>query len=157
MAVFTAFFTLLPAHSAHAAEFQGESDAKALILMEAETGTVLYEKNADQALPPASVTKVMSMLLVMEAVDSGKITLDDMAAEASMSTKYFCSFFKKMTHKSPVEYLITYRIERACRKLIGTDKSVTDIAYECGFNDLSYFIKTFKEQKGVTPGAFRNM
>ena len=78
MAVFTAFFTLLPANSAHAAEFQGESDAKALILMEAETGTVLYEKNADQALPPASVTKVMSMLLVMEAVDSGKITLDDM-------------------------------------------------------------------------------
>jgi len=68
---------LTPFSPLFAAEFKGESDAKALILIEAETGTVLYEKNADQALPPASVTKVMSMLLVMEAVDSGKITLDD--------------------------------------------------------------------------------
>lgn len=54
-----------------------ESDARSLILIEAETGTVLYEKDADLPLPPASVTKVMSMLLVMEAVDGGKITLDD--------------------------------------------------------------------------------
>lgn len=54
-----------------------ESDARSLILIEAETGTVLYEKDADLPLPPASVTKVMSMLLVMEAIDGGKITLDD--------------------------------------------------------------------------------
>ena len=48
------------------------------ILMEAETGTVLYEQNPDQALPPASVTKIMTVLLVMEAVDSGTLKLDDM-------------------------------------------------------------------------------
>lgn len=57
-----------------------ESDAKALILIEAETGTVLYEKDADMPLPPASVTKVMTMLLVMEAIDSGKIALTDMVS-----------------------------------------------------------------------------
>ncbi len=57
-----------------------ESDAKALILIEAETGTVLYEKDADMPLPPASVTKVMTMLLVMEAIDSGKITPTDMVS-----------------------------------------------------------------------------
>ena len=48
------------------------------ILMEAETGTVLYEQNPDQALPPASVTKIMTLLLVMEAIDSGTLKLDDM-------------------------------------------------------------------------------
>ena len=58
-------------------EFTGESDADALILIEAETGTVLYEKNADSPLPPASVTKVMTMLLVMEAIDSGRISEGD--------------------------------------------------------------------------------
>ncbi len=47
------------------------------ILMEAETGKVLFEQNADQALPPASVTKIMTLLLVMEAVDSGKVKLTD--------------------------------------------------------------------------------
>ncbi len=53
-------------------------DCKSAVLMEAETGRILYAKNPDEALPPASVTKVMTLLLVMEAVDSGKIKLDDM-------------------------------------------------------------------------------
>ncbi len=52
-------------------------EAKSAILMEASTGKVLYEANADEALHPASVTKIMSVLLVMEAVDSGKISLED--------------------------------------------------------------------------------
>ncbi len=51
--------------------------AKSVILMEASSGTVLLSKNADEKLPPASITKIMTMLLVMEAVDSGKISLDD--------------------------------------------------------------------------------
>ncbi|MCD7761432.1 MAG: D-alanyl-D-alanine carboxypeptidase [Clostridiales bacterium] len=51
--------------------------AKAGVLMERETGTVLYEENAHEVLEPASVTKVMTMLLVAEAVDSGSISLED--------------------------------------------------------------------------------
>lgn len=52
-------------------------ECKSAILMEATTGNILYEQNADEALPPASVTKVMTLLLVMEAIDEGKITLSD--------------------------------------------------------------------------------
>jgi len=55
-----------------------EADAKSVILIEAFTGKVLYEDNADEPLPPASVTKVMTMLLVMEAIDGGVIGLQDM-------------------------------------------------------------------------------
>ena len=58
-------------------------DCKSAILMEASTGKVLYEQNADEALPPASVTKVMTLLLVMEAIDSGKIKLDDMVTTSA--------------------------------------------------------------------------
>lgn len=61
-----------------AAEFSAELTCKSAILMEASTGRVLYEKNADEALPPASVTKIMTLLLIMEAVDSEKIKLTDM-------------------------------------------------------------------------------
>ena len=59
--------------------------APSAILMDAATGTVLYEKNADEKLPPASVTKIMTLLLVMEALDSGRIGWDDMvtASEAA--------------------------------------------------------------------------
>lgn len=51
--------------------------ATSAILMERDTGQVLYEKNSDEQLPPASMTKVMTMLLIMEAIDSGKIKWDD--------------------------------------------------------------------------------
>ena len=55
-----------------------EIDAKSAILMEAQTGTILYEQNAEEALPPASVTKIMTLLLVMEAIEQQKIGIDDM-------------------------------------------------------------------------------
>ncbi len=52
-------------------------DAKSAVLIDAESGKVLFAQNENDELPPASVTKVMTMLLVLEAVDSGKISLDD--------------------------------------------------------------------------------
>lgn len=58
-------------------------DCKSAILMEAGTGRVLYEMNADEALPPASVTKVMTLLLVMEAIDQGKIAYSDMVTASA--------------------------------------------------------------------------
>ena len=51
--------------------------AKAAVLVDAETGTVIYKQNAHKELPPASVTKIMTMLLTMEAVDAGKVKLSD--------------------------------------------------------------------------------
>jgi D-alanyl-D-alanine carboxypeptidase (penicillin-binding protein 5/6) len=53
-------------------------DAKSAVLMDMDTGTILFEKNSDQKLPPASITKVMTMLLIMEAIDSEKIKWTDM-------------------------------------------------------------------------------
>ena len=78
--IFVLFSAVGTPSSAASPEFTVESDAKSLILIEANTGTVLYEKDADMPLPPASVTKIMTMLLVMEAIDSGKISLDDLVS-----------------------------------------------------------------------------
>ncbi len=52
-------------------------NAESALLLEVSTGKVVYEKNADKKLAPASMTKVMSMLLIMEAIDSGKLSFDD--------------------------------------------------------------------------------
>lgn len=60
--------------------YNTEVNAASAILMDAETGTVLFEQNADQPLPPASVTKIMTLLLVMEAIDNGTIKADDMVS-----------------------------------------------------------------------------
>ena len=71
----TAVLSMLPL-PAGAVEL--EVAGKSAVLMDAATGTVLYEKNAHEKLAPASVTKVMTMLLIMEAIDSGKIQWEDM-------------------------------------------------------------------------------
>lgn len=63
-------------------------NAKSAILMEESTGNILYESNPDERLPIASVTKVMTMLLIMEAVDSGKISLDDMVTVSGNAMSY---------------------------------------------------------------------
>ena len=59
------------------AELPFDVDALSAVLMDAETGEILYAKNPDEALPPASVTKIMTLLLVMEAIDSGQIQMSD--------------------------------------------------------------------------------
>ncbi len=53
------------------------ASARSAILMDADSGTIIYEKNSHDRLPPASITKVMTMLLIMEALDEGKIKLTD--------------------------------------------------------------------------------
>ena len=67
---------LLFNYNALAVEFTSDSSAKSLLLMEASTGKILYEKNSHESLPPASVTKIMTMLLVCEALERGEITLE---------------------------------------------------------------------------------
>ena len=62
--------------------------AHSALLMEKETGTVLYEKNAHERLFPASVTKVMTMLLIMEDIDSGKLSLDDTVTASARAASF---------------------------------------------------------------------
>ena len=65
-----------------------ETKAPSCLLMDAATGTVLYEQNADEQLAPASVTKIMTLLLVMEAIDRGQLGWDDMiTASAAAAAK----------------------------------------------------------------------
>lgn len=99
--------------------------------------------------------KLKKVLKYIRSTYEEPITLDDMSAAAGLSPKYFCAYFKKMTGKTPIDYLKIYRIEQASKMLVNTDDSITSIAFSSGFNDLSYFIKTFKSIKGISPNMFR--
>lgn len=83
--MFCMLCTLLVVPS-NAVEFTGEINAKSAILMEQSSGKVLFEYNADEALPPASVTKVMTILLVLEGIDEGKITINDPVTVSAYAT-----------------------------------------------------------------------
>ncbi|AIM15507.1 MULTISPECIES: D-alanyl-D-alanine carboxypeptidase family protein [Neobacillus] len=79
--IVTILFTSIWAPSALAAEEKKSADivsnVKSAILIERDTGKVLFEKNSKEKLPPASMTKIMTMLLIMEAIDKGKLTWDE--------------------------------------------------------------------------------
>lgn len=85
--VFLALMFIGSAQKSSAAEYHQKIDAKSAILMDADTGEILYEQDADTPLPPASVTKVMTLLLVMEAIDSGKISLTDSVSVSEEAAK----------------------------------------------------------------------
>lgn len=84
------------------------------------------------------------------------LTLEEMSKIAGLSPKYFCRIFREMTERSPIEYLNWFRVNRACALLRETNDKLPDIAFNCGFNDFSYFIKTFRRYKGMTPLKYRN-
>ncbi len=116
----------------------------------------LYQKSDNVPFGASkTIASYKNVIKYIRSSYSENLSLEDMANSAGMSKKYFCTFFKQFTHQTPFEYLISYRIERAVHFLLTTDKSITDISYSCGFNDLSYFIKTFKALKGTSPGNFR--
>lgn len=82
------------------------------------------------------------------------LTLDDLARLTGMSPRYFCRFFRTFIHRTPIDYLNYYRVERACQ-LLASSGTVTEAAYRCGFNDSSYFVKIFKKYKGITPKQYQ--
>lgn len=84
-----------------------------------------------------------------------KITLDDMAEQFHISSSYLSKKFKMTTGFGFKEYLINVRIKNACRLLLETNRSITDIAFECGFNDSNYFGDAFRRIKGVSPNKYR--
>ena len=89
------------------AEDTMELSAKTAILMEAESGKVLYEKEADQALPPASVTKVMTLLLIFDALKEGKIILEEEVTTSEYAASMGGSqVFLEPGEKQTVETLI---------------------------------------------------
>lgn len=103
--------------------------------------------------------KLYQLKKVLEYIElyySTPITLKDLANKMNLNQKYFTKIFNQMTGKSPIQYLNYYRIEMACDMLLTTDLSITDICLNCGFNDLSYFIKTFKKEKNISPKKFRD-
>lgn len=84
-----------------------------------------------------------------------RLTLAQVAAVANMPEASFCRFLKKSTGKSFIESLNDIRLGNASRMLINTTHSIAEIAYQCGFNNISNFNRIFKRNKLCVPKEFR--
>ena len=104
---------------------------------------------------PHKIDLIKSVLEYTEQHYADPITLGQLADVVGMNPKYFCRFFKSITHQTPIDYVNSYRVERAAQMLLDTTLPITRICMECGFNDSSNFIKVFRKYKGVTPNHYR--
>ena len=84
-----------------------------------------------------------------------QITLDKVASIASLSTSSCCRYFNKRTNKTFIQLLNEIRISHACRLLTEEDFPVARICFTCGYDNVSYFIRQFKEITGFTPLSYR--
>ena len=151
LSLFLALAVLLAMLPISAGAVELEVAGKSALLMDAATGTVLYEKNAHEKLAPASVTKVMTLLLIMEAIDSGKIQWEDTvtaseAAAAKGGSQIYLKVGETMTVTDMVKSIaVSSANDCACamaEHLAGSEDAFVGLmnkkARELGMNDTNF-------------------
>lgn len=99
--------------------------------------------------------RMQSMMSYIQQNYMEKISLEEIASAASISTRECLRCFRSSIDRSPIEYLMEYRLEMAKKMLRETDWLVTDIGLQTGFSSNAYFGKVFKEKCGETPAEYR--
>lgn len=120
----------------------------------------LYKKGYISGISknPQNLKKNQTVIRLLDWIEENyteNITLSTLSEISNLSEKYICRIFREYTSKTPVSYINELRIEVACHEMSANSKSVTEAAFSCGFNDLSYFSKLFKRYKGVNPKQFK--
>ena len=85
------------------------------------------------------------------------LTLEMMASLVGMSPSAFSRFFRQHTDRTFTAYLIDIRLGQAARELVDTSQNISEICYQCGFNNLSNFNRIFKSKRGMSPREFRQI
>ena len=127
--------------------------AKSSILIEPETGKILYEDNADEKLPPASITKIMSLLLVMEALDRGDFTLETQVT----ASEHACSMGGSQIWLSPNESLTVHEMLKAICVVSANDCAVAMAEFISGSEEAFVILMNEKAKElGMNDTTFKN-
>lgn len=125
------------------------------------SGLILRHVPSDKINPQKDKRRITNMKImqgVLEYLDVNymhPITLADAARQANMSLFYFSRFFKSLSGMSYIAYLSNIRVNQAEQLLLTTDKTILDIALECGFTNIRTFNRVFKQIKQRTPSELR--
>ena len=120
----------------------------------------LNEKEADllwRANSLKQIERAKEIIAFIHTHYAEKITVEDIAYQIGISRSECFRCFKRFTNKRPVEYIIEYRLSKAAKLLRETETSVMAISLICGFENSSYFGKTFKKKYAVTPLQYRKL
>lgn len=86
-----------------------------------------------------------------------KIRLDDIAKAGQLSRSECCRYFKRVLKKTPLSYVTDYRIQKSLILLQQAESTITEVAYQVGFNSTSYFIDQFRKSMNMTPLAYKKV
>lgn len=117
---------------------------------------IVKSDNGKTVAPNVKLEKIKPAMQMVEENFMSKITLEELAKSCKLSPNYFCRIFKETVGQTAFEYITEYRIKAACESFADGEKSVTNVCFSCGFNDLSYFIHIFKKYKGISPREYIN-
>lgn len=115
-----------------------------------------YELKEQDPVQKKNITKLEPVLNYINSHYTEEITLEECAGLLYMSPNYFSTFFKKVTGKTYIEYIIKLRLKRAEELLYTSDSNISDIALECGFRNISNFYRLYKKYKGEVPKRMRS-
>ena len=101
--------------------------------------------------------KVKLLMVYIHEHYQEPISVEQLAQVCHISKRACFRLFQDNLHMTPVEYIRSYRLQKACRMLVKTGESVTQIAYLCGLGSSSYFGKVFREQFGCSPAEYRRL
>lgn len=115
----------------------------------------LCEQEFSCDLDDTDKTRINSVYDYIQKNYQRQISLTDIAARLNMSEEYFSRYFSKTMKKPFFEFLNEYKINRACKLLIETDKQISEICYASGFESIPFFYRQFKKFKDCQPKAYR--
>jgi AraC-like DNA-binding protein len=92
----------------------------------------------------------------IEANYAEKIALDELAQKSHLSERHFLRIFHDCIGRSPIDHLMHVRVQKAAELLRHTERSITDIAFDCGFSDSNYFTRCFRKTMNQTPRKYRS-
>lgn len=116
-----------------------------------------FSEKASTSLQEDSANKLKKVIGYIQENYQNKITLEELSKICYMSPNYFCNYFHRETGKTPIVFINEYRIQKASKLLSQSDISISEAAVKVGFDNFSYFIKKFKEYKGVTPKQYKEL
>ncbi|QYR23245.1 AraC family transcriptional regulator [Paenibacillus sp. sptzw28] len=122
--------------------------------LSAEDGAAC-DRSETGAADNAKIERLKTVIVYMQKHFQRPIRLHELSSLIPMSEGQFNRFFKAMTRTTPIEYLNAYRIKRAGEYLMMSDKKISAIAMDVGFDNLSYFIKVFRQTMKCTPSEYR--
>lgn len=141
------------ASEAEGFEFDVREQLSRLIFLLSKNCPGAEKKPTERALRDGARIKVMLQYIREHYGEA--LTLAKIAGSASISESECLRCFRNMIGSTPVQYVRQVRIQKAAELLESTGRKISDIGAECGFLEMSYFAKTFRELKGCTPGDFR--